>query len=140
MSVENPEASQQLREQINREVAEFRQNPKKSNTFIGNLPGGATRKIMESVGNNPNMRELLDRKYPEFNNRSKKELFADIDAIIEEEGIPLDKIGKLMSFHQNAIDVGTSKGLRTLGELVNLTVPVYRRLREKGYPHRGIIS
>ncbi len=128
--------------QIEQEVAEFRKDPRRSNNWVGYLPGGFHRQLVGFIekSDNPETRDLSNRTYPEFGGKSIKDLFKDVDTAIEEEKVPLDEIEGLMAHHPTSIDVRTAQGQESFEKLVLLTLTVYLNLRRRGYPRGGLIS
>lgn len=94
------------------------------NNFFTNLPGGGRRNFPD---------DILEKSYESSHlGKSGKEFFADIDAIIKELDISVEEIERLQTEYNRK---GSWDLLR---DLFILTIPVYVKLREKGYTHHDL--
>ena len=113
-----------IKEIVEHEIEEYKQKYGENflryfNNFSGNLPFGYYRIIFKNIVD----KTFTDEKASErLRSMTHREFYQDIDDTISELGLDLNEIRRL----QESMD---------LAKLYDLTLPLYVRLREKGYNH-----
>lgn len=97
------------------------------NNWYCNLPGGSYRNFNEQILSTKrlrgNGREMTDR-----------ELFEQIDNILEKNGINIDQIRKLQE------DMKQPDNIDALIELMAMTLPIYITLTEEGFTRHDLVA